>query len=435
MPSKDTATFQGSIDNELSPENVLEIGKTLGMQYKNVTVGMNMNPSSMMIMSSLIAGLTSTGADVRNAGVLPSPAITFASENTDCCIMVGHPEASDRMSGLSFINVDGRYFNGPQMITFMNRLSGQKILPNYLSVGNVRNYNGAIDKYCKKVADYIGSADCQIVIDCASDCASLAVPNVMKRIGADAMVVSCQADISPRGTWANPEKYNIKTLSKIVKANFGSIGVALNNDGTRIAAIDESGTPISGDDLLMLFIESLEPRRIAVPIDVTMAVKERFKGNIRMCNLGKEAIGEAVKVTNAELGGTTDGSFVFKNVSYGLDGITAAGLLANIATDASIEDIISEYPRYCREEEYIKYPAHRETIAKKISTKISNAEYRDLFVTDGWRLELESGWFLIRFSDNDNSIGIKAEGTDRIYTAGLMEIAKEIVTSAIKESQ
>ena len=180
MPSKDAATIQGSIDTDLTPERVLEIGKTLGLQYKNVTVGTNMNPSSMMIMSSLIAGLTSTGADVRHAGILPSPAIIFASENTDCCIMVGHPDESERVSGLSFINVDGRYFNGPQMITFKNRLSGEKTLPNYLSVGNVRPYNGAIDKYCKKVSDYIGTADCQIVVDCASDCASLAIPNARK---------------------------------------------------------------------------------------------------------------------------------------------------------------------------------------------------------------------------------------------------------------
>ena len=58
-----------------------------------------------------------------------------------------------------------------------------------------------------------------------------------------------------------------------------------------------------------------------------------------------------------------------------------------------------------------------------------------MFVTDGWRVELESGWFLIRFSDNENGIEIKAEGTEKIYTAGLMEIAKDIVTSSIKESQ
>ena len=435
MLSKDSAMIQGSIDSELTPEHVLEIGKTLGMQYKNVTVGRNMNPSSMMILSSLIAGLTCTGADVRNAGVLPSPAITFASENTDCCIMVGHPDDSDRVSGLSLINVDGRFFNGPQMFAFRNRLSNEKTLPGYSLVGNIRPYNGAIDKYCKKVAEFIGTADCQIVIDCASDCPSLAIPNIMKTIGTDAMVVSCQTDINPRGTWANPEEYNIKTLSKIVKANFGSIGVALNNDGTRIAAIDESGNPIGGEALLQLFMDFLHPRRIVVPIDISMAVKERFKGTVRMCKLGTEAIGETMKIADAELGGTTYGSFVFKNISYSTDGITAAGLLAKIATETSIEDIISEYPRYCRDEDVIKYPAQREIIAKKLSSKISDLDYEELNVTDGWRVDMKSGWFLIRFSDFDNSIEIKTEGTDKIYTAGLMEIAKDIITSSVKESQ
>ena len=61
-------------------------------------------------------------------------------------------------------------------------------------------------------------------------------------------------------------------------------------------------------------------------------------------------------------------------------------------------------------------------------------EYNELNVADGWRVDMESGWFLARFSDNDNTIDIKVEGTDKIYTAGLMEIAKEMVSSAIKES-
>ena len=434
MLPKDSAIIQGSVDSELTPEFVLEVGKTLGTQYKHVTIGRNMNPSSMMILNSLIAGLTCTGADVRNAGVLPSPAITFASENTDCCIMIGNPDDSDRVSGLSLINVDGRYFNGPQIFTFKNRLSTEKVLPDYSSVGNIRPYNGAIDKYCKKAADYIGTADCQIVVDCASDCPSLAIPSIMKMIGADSMVVSCQTDINPRGTWANREEYNIKTLSRIVKANYGSIGVALNNDGTRIAAIDETGEQILGEDLIMLFTDFLEPRKIVVPVDTSMAVKEHFKGSIKMSKLGSESLGEAAKIAGAELGGTADGSFVFKSISYSTDGITAAGILAKIATETSIGDAIADYPRYYRDQDVVKYPANREIIAKKIAYKISTLEYEDLNVTDGWRVDMESGWFLIRFSDMENSIEIKAEGTDRIYTAGLMEIAKEVTSSSVKES-
>ena len=435
MSSADVAMIQGTEDSELTPEKVLDIGKTLGMQYKYITVGMNMNPSSMMILSSLMAGMTSTGADVRNAGILPTPAIPFATEKTECCVMVGNPDDQDRVSGLTFLNTDGRYFNGPQMFAFSNRLAGEKILPGYSSIGNVRPYNGALDKYKKKISEFAGSADCQIVIDCASDSPSYVVPNIMKTIGADAMMVSCQTDLRQRGTWANPEEYSIRMLSKIVKANFGSIGVALNSDGTRVAALDENGDPISGDALLQLFIQYMQPRKIAVPIDVTMGVREQFKGSVKLCKLGRESIGETMKVDSIEFGGASDGTFIFRNNSYAPDGIAASALLTKIATESRIGDMVDDLPVYCRDQDIIRYPANREIIAKRISSNINDLEYRELCVTDGWRVEMDSGWFLIRFSDDDYTIEIKSEGTDRIYTAGMMEIAKDIVTSSIKASQ
>ena len=434
MPSKDEAVIQGTIDSELTPENVLEIGKTLGMQYKHITVGRNLNPTSTMVFSSLVAGMTGAGADVRNAGILPVPALPFASENTNCCVMIGNPDDKDRASGISLINVDGRFFNGPQLFTFRNRLNGAKVLPEYSMVGKVRSYNGSVDRYCKKVAEYVGAADCQIVVDCASDSPSSATPAIMKMIGADALIVSCQTDLTLRGTWANPEEYNIRLLSRIVKANYGSIGVALDNNGTRLAAIDESGEPIGGDALLQLFIDYLQPRKLSVPIDTSMAITRGFKGSIKLCKLGYEAIGEAVMVGDSDLGGSSNGTFIFRNNSYAPDGITAAALLAKIATETSISDLVDDLPTYNREEESIKYPANREVIAKKISAKISEMEYNDLNVADGWRVEMESGWFLVRFSDYENVIDIKVEGTDKIYTAGMMEIAKDLVTSAIRES-
>ncbi len=435
MSSADVAMIQGTEDSELTPEKVLDIGKTLGMQYKYITVGMNMNPSSMMILSSLMAGMTSTGADVRNAGILPTPAIPFATEKTECCVMVGNPDDQDRVSGLTFLNTDGRYFNGPQMFAFSNRLAGEKILPGYSSIGNVRPYNGALDKYQKKISEFAGSADCQIVIDCASDSPSYVVPNIMKTIGADAMMVSCQTDLRQRGTWANPEEYSIRMLSKIVKANFGSIGVALNSDGTRMAALDENGDPIGGDALLQLFIQYMQPRKIAVPIDVTMGVREQFKGSVKLCKLGRESIGETMKVDSIEFGGAPDGTFIFRNNSYAPDGIAASALLTKIATESRIGDMVDDLPVYCRDQDIIRYPANREIIAKRITSNINDLEYRELCVTDGWRVEMDSGWFLIRFSDDDYTIEIKSEGTDRIYTAGMMEIAKDTVTSSIKASQ
>ena len=435
MPSADVSMIQGSEDSELTPEQILEIGKTLGIQYKYITVGMNLNPSNMMVLSSLIAGMTSAGADVRNAGKLPTPALPFASENTECCVMIGNPDDQDRVSGLTFMNGDGRYFNGPQMFAFRNRLSSKKDLPGYSSVGNVRPYNGALDKYKKKVTEFVGTADCQIIVDCASESPSTVVPNIMKTIGADATIVSCQTNFRQRGTWANPEEYDMRMLSKIVRANFGSIGAAVNNDGTKMAAMDENGDPINGDALFLLFVKYLQPRKVAVPMDITMGLREQFDGTALMCKLGNESIGEVMRSEGAEFGGTPNGMFVFKNNSYAPDGIAAAALLAKMATETRIGDLIDEIPVYCRDQTTIKYPANREIIAKRISAKVNDLDYIELWATDGWRVEMESGWFLIRFSDDEYAIDIKCEGTDKIYTAGMMEIAKDIVTKAIKASQ
>lgn len=433
MPGSSKATIQGTPDAEITPEQVMAIGETIGMQYGNVVVGRNMHPSSRMILSSLIAGLTSAGASVRDAGTLPTPVIPYASKNQDCCVMIGNPDDRDRISGLSFLNNDGRFFNSPQMYTMTNRLRGEKRLANYDRVGTVKKFNGAIDQYTEKVASFIGSADCQIIVDCAGDSASSIVPAMMNEIGADSMTVDSQTDVRQHGTWANPEGWNVRGLAKIVKANYGSIGVAMNSDGTRIAAVDEEGNYVSGETLLQLFVKYLQPKRIAVPIDTTIGVKELMKGTVLMTPIGSEQVGEAVKVNGLEMGGCEDGSFVFKDISYATDGITAAAMLAKIATE-SLSDMIADLPQYYRAESSVLFTDNREIIARRLSSKINDLDYDNLYITDGWRVETDSGWFLIRFNDESTSIDIKVESTDKIYTAGLMEIAKEVVMSSFKSS-
>ena len=278
-------------------------------------------------------------------------------------------------------------------------------------------------------------ADCQVIVDCASSSSSAAVGEIMKRIDADAMIVSCQTDMRQRGSWSAPEEGNMSSLRKIVTANYGSIGVALNSDGTRLTGIDEHGDVISGDALLQIFVKYLQPRKMTVPIDTTIAVKELIKGKVEYCGLAPENIGETVKMDDLEMGGSGYGSFVFSDISYATDGIAAAALLTKIASDYSLRDMTKEFPVYHRREDSVRYTSNREIIARNINSRISELDYSELCVTDGWRVEMESGWFLIRFSDDSTDIDIKVEGVDKMYSAGLLEIARDIVVSSVKAAQ
>jgi len=433
MPLIGVANIQGTTDGEITPELVLNIGKTIGTQYKSITIARDLRPTSMMVRSSLIAGLTAAGASIHDAGIAPSPVLPFASKGTECCIMISSPDNRDCISGLRFWNTDGTFFTDSQMFAFSSRFEKEeKILPSFKSIGNVRYVTGSIDNYRAKVAKEVGAADCQVILDCASDCASLVAPQLITDIGADALTVNCHSDGRSPGRSPSLEEINLKILSKVVKANYGSIGIALNGDGGRIAAIDEDGRYVNGATLLALFIKFFQPKSIAVPADTTMAVKDLMKDNIIITKLGAHHVGESIKANNLDAGGCEDGSFFFSKISYAPDGIAAAAYLSKIASESSLRDVIDELPTYWRENTSLRYSEDRDSIAKRIGMKISDINYTYLCEVDGWRVEMESGWFLIRFSDNDSVIDITVEGRDKAYTIGLMEIAKLAVTSSLK---
>lgn len=434
MPSVGSAILQGTPDSEMTPEAMLKIGQTIGMQYKHVTVGRNLRPSSVMMLNSLIAGITSTGADVIDAGIIPVPALPFVAGDSECAVMIGNPDDKDRISGATLLNTDGRIFNDPQIFAFTNRLNSEKTLCNYIHVGNIKKYTGANDSYIREVVKFVGNSDCQVVLDCASDSAAIVMPSILANMGADAITINCHPDGRTAGRESRPEEINLKSVTKVVKANFGSIGLATNGDGTCIAAIDESGRYINGEKIFELLVKYLQPKSVAVPVNVSLGIKDLSKANIVMTGINPNSIGETVKTNDLELGGCINGSFIFGEMSYAMDGIAAGAILTKIATEGSLQDFVDELPQYYHETDSIIFTADRETVAKKISSKVSDIEYEMLYIVDGWRVEMDGGWFLIRFSDHKDTIDIIAEGTDRIFAVSLMEVAKEIVTESIKSS-
>jgi phosphoglucosamine mutase len=431
MPQMGTSCIQGTSDDEMTPDAALNIGETIGMQYKDVTVGSDLRPSSAMIRSALIAGLTAAGADVRDTGFVPIPVMPFASNGTECSIMIGNPERRNCISGLTFLNINGTFFSDSQMFALGNRLHDEKLLPAYNSVGNIRYVTGSIDKYRHAVLNTVGHSDCQVAIDCASDSASMVAPQVITDIGSDALTVNCHIDGRSPGRDPSPDEINLKTLTKVVKENFGSIGIALNGDGSRLAAIDENGGYVNGSKLFVLFAKYLQPKTLAMPVDTSMAVRDVLKGDVFMTKVGASHVGETVKNNGLEMGGCNNGTFVFPQISYATDGIAAAAFLSKIASEASLSDAVNDLPVYYRQTATVRYNADREAIAKKISTHTGDIDYDKIYEIDGWRVEMKDGWFLVRFSDVGKLIEITVEGRDKAYTASLMEITKMLVDNSM----
>lgn len=425
--------IRGTTAGGLPPEFIMEVGKTVGMQYGTVLVSRNLRPSSAMAFYAMCAGITAAGGDVRDAGTIAIPTLPFASKGAECCVMIGAGDRVD-ISSILLCNTDGSLFNDSQMKSIHSSIGAEKELPTYSHVGRIRRVSGSLDNYRSRVMEYVGNVDCQVIMDCASDCTCFVAPHVMADLGADLTSVNCHPDGRSPGRLPAPDEANLKELSKAVKSNPGSIGIAFNSNGSRVAVFDESGRYLSGGETLAVLMAHLEPKKVAMPVDASLAVMDALQSaEIIWTERGRGALGEAARAKGAHMAGNMDGYYVFPKVSNATDGITAAALITKIAGENNLGHIVQGLSKSFRSEFSLEYHGELADIVQSIDEKVSSMEYDGLSKEEGWRADMESGWFLITISERDKVIRIVAEGRDKMYGASLMGIATNIVKSSIRK--
>lgn len=400
-------------------EGFLRFGRALASDCGQVVIGRDASVKGPMAFSLLSSGIVSMGCDVRYVGVAPAPTVAVASKGR-CGVMLGH---SDIVAEMRIWNPDGTMSDGPDM-------TAETELPSYAHVGGIHVESGALAVHKGNIMRRLGEADCPVVLDCSSDCASLIVPSMLTEMGCDVIAINSQLDgrSAPKGI----DEGSLRDLTDIVNANTGEIGIAVNGDGTRIAAVDESGRYVNGEILLALFAQHLDPRKVIVPVTASMMVDDLIGGEVVRVAAGEIPLTASMLSENADFGGTPAGSFVFPGISYCPDGVHASALLSKIAGESRLRELVDSLPTYHKEDVDIRYDGREQDIAKRISESVRSHEYVKLVETDGWRVEMDAGWFLIRFSRKEPVIRITAEARDELYAISLMDIAKNVVSNALK---
>jgi len=402
----------------------VRIGRSLGMQHGRMIVGTDCGSFSRTVLNAAASGMMSAGCDVVDAGTVPAPALAM-------CGYAGFisqiPETEDGCA-IRLWNRDGTLFTKLQVSALGASLSEA---PPKRGTGTADEKGDAARVHADAVKDMIGSLDCPVVLDCSNNCTSYVAPELLSGMGCDLISINSYHD--PRRTKQRGiDEASVHDLMNVVRRNAGEIGIAINGIGTRISAVDENAGYVDGETLLALFAEYLKPKSIAVPVTASMAIDD-IAGNVIRTPASDAAVSEALLKNKAEFGGCPSGSFMFPSISCSPDGISASALVAKIASDTRLTDMIGEIPEYFMKHETVRFEGHSADISKKIAESVGSSEYRKLTDTDGWRVEMDGGWYLIRFSGaGDNAIRITAEARDEVYMISLMDIAKDIVSNASK---
>jgi phosphomannomutase / phosphoglucomutase len=406
---------RGIVGRDLTPDVARAVGQAY-VRYADkrgkkgaVAVGRDNRPSGQELRDALVQGLTSSGADVVDIGVVPTPLLYWSLHKLDV---------------IGGIQITGSHnppeYNGFKLCLGTGSLHGDDIQELYQLTqqpasggkGKTRTEE-VIDRYVEDMAQRIGKLRRPIkaVYDCGNGAGSLVASKLFKAIGLQGRGIFCESD----GTFPNhhpdptvPE--NLEDLIAAVKKDKAEIGVAFDGDADRIGVVDDSGRIIWGDRILIVYAQDVLARTgkgqsIIFDVKCSQALPDAITkagGKPVMWKTGHSLIKEKMKELKAPLAGEMSGHMFFTEGFYGHDdALYGAARLLRIVADSgkTVRELLAPVPDYVSTPELrVEVPEEKKFGIVDRAVQHFRAKH-DVIDVDGVRVLFGDGWGLIRASN------------------------------------
>jgi phosphomannomutase len=440
--------IRGRVGETLMESDIFAAGQCFGHiaqenKIQTVAVCRDGRLSSPEFEQALIEGITSQGINVVTIGLGPSPLLYYAVKEDPTLgggIMITGSHNDRRYNGLKMLLKD-RPIWGSDIQDFPKRVAGLSSSP---TKGTVQQ-KSFDDAYIKRlVQDLDLSKSLKIVWDCGNGAAGPIVSKLTQMLPGKHILLYDKVD----GTFPNhhPDPTvlsNMQDLKEAVLANDADIGIGFDGDGDRIGVIGKSGMMLNGDELMVLYgrdvLNKHPSATILVDVKTSRFVLEDLKkhgGNPRLSATGHSSIKAMMKETGALLAGELSGHIFFADDYYGFDDAIYASLrLLKILSkeQKDIEALLSDLPKTYKTPE-IGVPcgdADKFELVENLKKSMTLEEGATLITLDGIRVEYNDGWWLIRASNTESILTIRAEATTSVRLDEFMQKIQSLLGDAL----
>lgn len=427
--------IRGIVDKDLTTEAANAVGRGYAALMRErgvkgkIVVSRDNRPSGDKLRDALVAGLTAFGVDVVDIGVVPTPINYWAIHHLGVAGGIQITGSHNPPEYNGFKLTLGGSVHGEE-IQKLYRLIGTD--PGKVTGGSVSKAD-VIDKYVDDMVTRTGPLPktMKVVYDCGNGAASLVAPQLFKKLGIDAHGLFCESD----GTFPNhhpdptvPE--NLEDLIAEVKKRKADIGIAFDGDGDRIGVVDQDGTIVWGDRILILYARDVIARTgkgqsIIFDVKCSQALSdaiEKAGGKPVMWKTGHSLIKDKMKETHAPIAGEMSGHMFFSEGFYGHDDALygAARLLRILAADKqTIKQALADVPDFVSTPE-IRIDVDEEKKFGLVDKAVAYFKSRHKVIdVDGVRVLFGDGWGLIRASNTQPVIVARYEAHTRERLAAI----------------
>ena len=379
-------------------------------------IGRDTRESGTWIEEELARGLTSEGATVVSAGVVPTPAVAYLArtEGFDAGLVISASHNPYEDNGIKVFGGAGTKLT-EQLEASVERLVADEAWSVPGAPGRIerRDLSAHYLEHLELIMKSAGSlAGSRVVLDCANGATAGIAPAFFRRLGFAVETLGVSPD--GRNINLNCGSTHLEGLSAAVVAANARLGVAFDGDGDRALFVDHAGRVVDGDAILLMAALYLKDQgrlpghaivaTVMSNIGLEIALRNRGIDMVRTAVGDKYVMEEMIK-RGLALGGEQSGHIIFSDHLFTGDGLaTALGVLRIMAdTGKELEELagaLVTYPqvlvnvRVREKADYMQVPAIADTV-KRVEQGLAG-----------------NGRLLVRYSGTEPLLRIMLEGKD-----------------------
>ncbi|MBB4735699.1 phosphoglucosamine mutase [Micrococcus cohnii] len=351
--ANETLTVELSLQLAQAAAPVLGADAVAAGRRPTAVVARDPRISGEFINAAVLAGLASSGVDVWDAGVLPTPAAAFLVADLDAdfgvMISASHNPAPD--NGIKFLARGGQKLTDEQEDEIQRRLEHEAPRrPTGADVGRVRRFADAEDRYVLHLLQTLPNRleGLTVVLDCAHGAASGCSPDAFRDAGAEVVVIGADPDgVNINDGYGST---HLENLQAAVREHRADLGIAHDGDADRCLAVDEKGEIVDGDQIMGIMALALKERGELVDDTLVVTVMSNLglklamrEAGVRMVEtkVGDRYVLAGMKHGGYSLGGEQSGHVIFADHATTGDGVlTGLHVAARVAgTDTPLSEL------------------------------------------------------------------------------------------------
>jgi len=444
--------IRGKVRKELVVEQVYDLVREVAFYFfkknpllKKVAVGMDGRTHSPAIKKEVCRAFLDSGIDVIDIGLCPSPALYFATHTLDIDggIMITASHNPKEYNGLK-ICCGKELIHGDEIRQVANLFKNRKKVDTE-KIGEYTS-KSILNPYTDWLVDHfihLKGMDLSVVFDCGNAVGGTVLPLLKEKLQWKNVDI-LYADIDgsyPHHTADPVVEKNMRDVKAHMALTKKDVGIGLDGDADRMAAMTSDGQLVIGDKLLAIFAQDIAPKnqQKSVVFDIKAS-----SGLIELLNkigmkptitrTGHAFIKKSMKENNSILGGELSCHFFFNDRYFGYDdGIYASLRLCEILvrTGKTLQDLLVGFPKKYSSPE-IRMPSAPELIQpaiRALADHFSTTKKAEVLTLDGVRATMPYGWGIVRGSHTQPVLSMRFEADS---LDNLQKIKKDFVEVLIQ---